>query len=253
VGQGQHGGMKEQSAGQFRNCVSCHDPHTVIKAADRNARHVVDGKPPMEQCGACHAARKELPKRSADDAKCWSCHEGGAVSRERAAALCLHCHGEGTSDAQIATGRVRLPVPTNTAAYKRSPHSGLAWKEGERGLRDNFPVLVRSMTAAAVPFARSGFRVLIDFSIPPAYVDTARKILKEVPFDFVLLQPSLQVCVERAASREKGAITEYARSKNFYEFFEDGRTEPICDDNADPASLARRIAEGLNQGRFRVV
>lgn len=40
-------------------------------------------------------------------------------------------------------------------------------KGGERGLRDNFPVLVRSMTAAAVPFARSGFRVLIDFSIPP--------------------------------------------------------------------------------------
>jgi hypothetical protein len=126
VGQGQHGGMKEQSAGQFPNCVSCHDPHTVIKAADRNARNVVDGKPPMEQCGACHAARKQLPKPSADDAKCWSCHEGGAVSRERAATLCLHCHGEGTSDAQIATGRVRLPVPTNTAAYKRSPHSGLA-------------------------------------------------------------------------------------------------------------------------------
>ena len=62
-------------------------------------------------------------------------------------------------------------------------------KEGERGLRDNFPVLVRSMTAAAVPFARSGFRVLIDFSIPPPFVDTARKILKEVPFDFVLLRP----------------------------------------------------------------
>lgn len=55
-------------------------------------------------------------------------------------------------------------------------------KEGERGLRDNFPVLVRSMTAAAVPLARSGFGVLIDFSIPPAYVDTARKILKELPF-----------------------------------------------------------------------
>jgi len=38
---------------------------------------------------------------------------------------------------------------------------------GERGPRDNFPVLVRSMTAAAIPLARSGFRVLIDFSIPP--------------------------------------------------------------------------------------
>ena len=126
-------------------------------------------------------------------------------------------------------------------------------KAGERGPRDNFPVLVRSMTAAAVPFARSGFRVLIDFSIPPAFVDTARKILKEVPFDFVLLRPSLQVCVERAGSREKGAITDYARLKDFYALFEErGRVEPICDDNADAASLARRIAEGLNQGRFRV-
>jgi adenylylsulfate kinase-like enzyme len=126
-------------------------------------------------------------------------------------------------------------------------------KEGERGSRDNFPVLIRSMTAAAIPFARSGFRVVIDFSIPPAFVDTARKILKEVPFDFVLLRPSLQVCVERAASREEGAITDYARLKNFYALFENGSTEVICDDNADPASLAHRIAEGLNQGRFRVV
>lgn len=126
-------------------------------------------------------------------------------------------------------------------------------KGGERGLRDNFPVLVRSMTAAAVPLARSGFRVLIDFSIPPTYLETARKILKEVPFDFVLLRPSLQVCVERAASREKGAITEYERLKNFYALFGDGNVEPICEDHADPASLARRIVNGLNEGRFRVV
>ncbi len=125
-------------------------------------------------------------------------------------------------------------------------------KAGERGLRDNFPVLVRSMTAAAVPLARSGFLVLIDFSIPPTYVDTARKILKEVPFDFVLLRPSLEVCVVRASSRATGAITDYERLKSFYALFEEGSIVPICDDHADPASLAQRIAEGLNQGRFRV-
>ena len=125
-------------------------------------------------------------------------------------------------------------------------------KDGERGSRDNFPVLVRSMTAAAIPFARSGFQVLIDFSIPPDYLATARKILKEVAFDFVLLRPSLQVCVERASSRETGAITDYARLKNFYARFEDESLAAICDDFADPASLAQRIAEGLSQGRFRV-
>jgi gluconate kinase len=127
------------------------------------------------------------------------------------------------------------------------------WNSGERSMRDNFPVLVRSMTAAAIPFARSGFEVLIDFSIPPMFVDTARKILKEVPFDFVLLRPSLPVCVERAASRQEGAITDYEMLKNFYARFEEGTIEAICDDNADPASLAQRIAEGLSQGRFRVV
>ncbi|HUB77182.1 MAG TPA: AAA family ATPase [Bryobacteraceae bacterium] len=122
---------------------------------------------------------------------------------------------------------------------------------GERGPRDNFPVLVRSMTAAAIPFARSGFRVLIDFSIPPLFVDTARKILKEVPFDFVLLRPSLEVCVKRAASRKEGAITD-ARVTDFYPLFEGGGVEAICEDTADPVSLAQRIAEGLNNGRFRV-
>ena len=124
---------------------------------------------------------------------------------------------------------------------------------GDRGLREIFPVLVRSMTAAAIPFARSGFQVLIDFSIPPTYVDTARKILKEVPFDFVLLRPSLQVCAQRAASRKEGAIADFDRLKNFYARFEEGTIEPICDDTADADSLARQIADGLTQGRFRVV
>jgi len=126
-------------------------------------------------------------------------------------------------------------------------------KNGERGMRDNFPVLIRSMTAAAIPFARSGFRVLIDFSIPPTYLETARKILKEVPFDFVLLRPSFEVCAERAASRKEGALRDRSMMKNFYARFEEGTVEPICDDTADPKSLARRIADGLNQGRFRVL
>lgn len=126
-------------------------------------------------------------------------------------------------------------------------------KGGERGLQDNFPVLMRSMTAAALPFARSDFSVLIDFSIPPTFVDTARKILKEVPFDFVLLRPNFEVCVQRASSRKEGAIKNRAMMKSFYAAFEEGTIEPICDDDADAESLARRIADGLNEGRFRVL
>ena len=154
---------------------------------------------------------------------------------------------------KTAVAKALLPLLTAPLVYiEGDTFWSFIAKPGDRGPRENFSVLARSMTAAAIPFARSGFRVLIDFSIPPAYVDTARKILKEVPFDFVLLRPSLQVCVNRAGSRDEGAITDYGTLKDFYALFEEGTVEPVCDDSAGPDSLARQIADGLNEGRFRV-
>jgi hypothetical protein len=155
---------------------------------------------------------------------------------------------------KTAVAKALLPLlPAPLAYIEGDTFWSFIRKGGERGARDNFAVLVRSMTAAAVPFARAGFRVLIDFSIPPAYVKNAGKILKEVPFDFVLLRPSLQVCIDRAGSREEGAIRDETILKNFYARFEEGPIAPICDDHADPATLARRIADGLEQGEFRVL
>ena len=61
-------------------------------------------------------------------------------------------------------------------------------KDGKRGLSANFSMLVRSMTAGTVPFARSGFRVL--------------------------LRPSFEVCPPRAATRKEGP-SDYAMLKNF--------------------------------------
>ena len=54
------------------------------------------------------------------------------------------------------------------------------------------------------------------------------------------------------ATRKEGAIRDRGMLKNFYARFEEGTIEAICDDHADPESLARQIAEGLDQGRFRV-
>jgi len=154
---------------------------------------------------------------------------------------------------KTAVARALVPLlPAPLSYIEGDTFWSFVTKPGEHEARDNFPVVVRSMTAAALPFARSGFRVLIDFSIPPAFVDTARKILKEVPFDFVLLRPSFEVCAKRAASREQGPISDVVMLKNFYARFEEGTIEPLCDDNANPESIARRIADGLNEGRFRV-
>jgi chloramphenicol 3-O-phosphotransferase len=118
------------------------------------------------------------------------------------------------------------------------------------GRADSFRTLMRAMTAAAVPFARSGYDVLLDFSVPPAFLATARVILKEIELDFVLIRPSLQVCASRAADRPIGKIAEYDRG--FYAMFEGRDRHAVCNDQADVAAVAVEIFDGLSSGRFRV-
>ena len=91
----------------------------------------------------------------------------------------------------------RVRQPSLAASYPLLPDP-LSYIEGDRfwpfltktekrSRSENFGVPMRSMTAAAVPFARSGFDVLLDFSIPPEFLTTARKILKEIPLDYIVL------------------------------------------------------------------
>ena len=49
--------------------------------------------------------------------------------------------------------------------------------EGDR--REDFRVIMRAMTSAAGSLARTGYDVLLDFSIPPAFVPGAQKILRD--------------------------------------------------------------------------
>src|SRR5262249_55899917 len=119
-----------------------------------------------------------------------------------------------------------------------------------RGRREQFRFMMRSMTAAAVPLAKEGYQVIVDFSIPPDFVDTARRIVKDIPWHFVLLRPSLSVCAKRADTRHSGRITDYDRG--FYELFEATKLNAICDDQAEPRVLAVRIHDGLNRSDFRV-
>jgi len=123
-------------------------------------------------------------------------------------------------------------------------------KGDTRGRREQFRLMMRSMTAAAVPWAKEGYQVIVDFSIPPAFVDTARKIVKDIPLHFVLLRPSLSVCAKRAATRQDGRISDYDRG--FYELFEATTLNAICDDQAEPRELAVRIRDGLDRADFRV-
>jgi chloramphenicol 3-O-phosphotransferase len=116
--------------------------------------------------------------------------------------------------------------------------------------RQQFRLMMRSMIAAAVPLAKEGYQVIVDFSIPPDFVDTARKIVKDIPLHFVLLRPSFSVCAQRAHTRQDGRITDYDRG--FYELFEATKLNAICDDQAEPRELAARIRDGLDRADFRL-
>lgn len=125
-------------------------------------------------------------------------------------------------------------------------------KPDARPRREQFRVLMRSVTAAAVPLARSGYEVLLDFTFPLDFIETARKILKEIPLDFVLLRPSIATCEQRALARPEGNLSDYSRYRDFYTLFEGLPKHEISDDQAEPVSIARRIREGLDRGIFRL-
>ena len=116
--------------------------------------------------------------------------------------------------------------------------------------RERFRLIMRSMTAAAIPLARSGYQVILDFSFPLDFLDTARKILKEVPIDFVMLRPSLAVCAQRAAERPAGRMPNYPA--DFYAMFEGLPQHEVCNDTLDPRAAALQIRQGLDAGLFRL-
>jgi len=125
-------------------------------------------------------------------------------------------------------------------------------KPDTRSPRERFRVLMRSVTAAAVPLARSGYEVLLDFSFPLDFIETARKILKEIPLHFVMLRPGIAICEQRAAARTEGKISDYEPYRDFYKFFEGLPKHEIDVVEADPGAIARQIRKGLDQGVFRL-
>jgi hypothetical protein len=87
--------------------------------------------------------------------------------------------------------------------------------EGDR--REDFRAIMRAMTSAAGSFTRTGYDVLLDFSIPPPFLPTARRILRDAPLDYVVLRPPLEICEARARDRAEGRIANYDRG--FYALF----------------------------------
>jgi hypothetical protein len=73
-------------------------------------------------------------------------------------------------------------------------------REGDDRQRD-FRALMRAMVGAASQLARSGYEVLVDFSLPPSFLPPAQKTLRDTPLDCVLLNPPASLTLPRPAVR----------------------------------------------------
>ena len=127
--------------------------------------------------------------------------------------------------------------------------------KGVRGpTQKSFRTIMSAMTAAAIPYATGGSQVILDFSIPPWFLDTVKKIagVRDVPVNYVVLRPSETVCAQRATSRTDGSIADYTRYSELYRDFDQVARHIVCDDDLSAADTAAVIARGVAEGRFRL-
>ena len=115
----------------------------------------------------------------------------------------------------------------------------------------DFKMIMTSMTAAALPYALYGYQVIVDFSFPPWFLDTVRKVVKDkVPVHYIVLRPSEAVCIERAASRKEGRITNYSKYHELYTSFDEVQRNIIADDFNDASVVSDHMREAIDEGMF---
>ncbi len=118
----------------------------------------------------------------------------------------------------------------------------------------SFKVVMMAMIAAAMPYAMADYEVVLDFSIPPWFLPTIKRMLgfRKIPIDYVVIKPSQEICAKRASLRAEGKITDYRPYRELYECFAETESHAIDDDISNAVELAGIIHDGLKAGMFRV-
>jgi adenylate kinase family enzyme len=118
----------------------------------------------------------------------------------------------------------------------------------------DFKMTMTAMTAAALSYALYGYEVILDFSVPPWFLETAVRMVskREIPLHFVVLRPDEDACVKRAASRKEGTISDYKHYHELYISFDGAQRYIIPGDDCSALEMAERVREGVDEGIFLV-
>ena len=126
IEKGKHGSQQVKDLEKQKMCLTCHDPHDQAPIKEKVGFDAA--KPRHEQCGACHAEKKELPPFSAEDEACMACHRLVQPEESKAAekleSICFHCHAQLGRPAQTLTGK-KISL-LNPAEYGKTPHAKVA-------------------------------------------------------------------------------------------------------------------------------
>ncbi len=130
----------------------------------------------------------------------------------------------------------------------------IAKNKKDQSPKDGFIMVMKSMVAAALPYAMDGYQVILDFAVPPWFLRATLKIanFRNVPVDYVVIKPSEKLCMERAANRTEGKVDDYTPFQKLYSSFNEVGQYTISSDTDDVTTIAKRIKDGLQKGIFRV-
>lgn len=130
---------------------------------------------------------------------------------------------------------------------------GFLAKTAGRSRRSDAKPLIRAMMLSALAFSKSGYTVVVDFSIGPWHVDLFKDWLGDAKVHYIIVCPSVRVCAQRAAVRSDGAIVDYAPYRDLYDAFARGHAfekNLIRDDDAEPCAIATKIAQSSRSGDY---
>ena len=130
-------------------------------------------------------------------------------------------------------------------------HRFIARRKPKTSRMHTSKIKIASMIAAAIPFVRDGYRVLVDFSIGSWILDTVTAVSKNTPVHYINICPEYHVCKERVIARQYGEDFD-AQYGDLYKAFAEDDREHTLRDVLSPEDMATLVWRGIEQGIYTI-